>query len=637
MFGADSFDERGKYATHATVLSNIVDSQGNSQMFRRVKPADAGPNSSIRLYLDILPTRVPVYARNADGSYTLDVDGNPVAVSGQTVAGFKAKWVATAVPFDNQGNDTFGIGAQIPGDQVDLTTSTQSIRYPFFDFKAPYFGADGNNYGIRMWAPTIKGTSPLDDRIVANDKVYPFRMSCVYRPTALSTPSTVVTQRAEQFVQVAFKPDTVDSNTETLLYVGDVFIQSYQDLDSQVTAATYGPFGEMHTYTSNIEAVLTLVYNQEKLHITEFSDIDGTNTDIYRLNLISGVSSQDVPYSTFVLNNTGNFVRLSENATIYASGGSDGTMNETLFAGLVTELCAEFAQETSVLQDSAKYPYSYIYDSGFPLATKYALLNFLGIRKDTFVFLSTHDVLGVSLSSAQENSMAIALRTRAQMYPDSEYYGTPVFRAMIVGRSGKLLNSQYTKRLPLTIEVAKKVSQYMGASNGVWKPGLAFDVAPQNQVSMFTDINVTFTPVSVRNKDWAAGLVWVQSYDRKSFFFPAFKTVYDNDTSVLNSLATAAVFVELTKVGERVWRDFTGRSDLTNSQFAERIDKAIVEKVTGRFDDRFVIVPQTYYTLADEARNYSFTTTVKVYANGMKTVMTFNLEARRREELETTP
>ncbi len=92
MYGEDSFDLRSPYATHATVLSNTVNAQGNAQMIERLKPADANPPASIRLSLDVLETLLPEYERNTDGSYKLNVAGEKIE-TGQTIAGFKSKWV----------------------------------------------------------------------------------------------------------------------------------------------------------------------------------------------------------------------------------------------------------------------------------------------------------------------------------------------------------------------------------------------------------------------------------------------------------------------------------------------------------------------------------------------------------------
>lgn len=237
------------------------------------------------------------------------------------------------------------------------------------------------------------------------------------------------------------------------------------------------------------------------------------------------------------------------------------------------------------------------------------------------------------MSSSQESSLAIALRTRLQMYPESDFFGTHVMRGMIMGRSGKLLNSQFGKKLPLSFELAVKAAKYMGAGNGVWKSGFSFDQAPNNAIEMFSEVNVTFTPATVRNKDWAVGLNWVDSYDRKTLYFPALKTVYDNDTSVLNSFFTMMACIELQKVGERTHRRFSGVSSLSNAQLIERVNTFVKENTNSRFDGRFVIEPDAYFTAADVARGYSWTLPIKIYAPNMKTVMTLSVQSFRLEDI----
>ena len=626
LFGENSFDLRKPWATHATVLSNAINAQANAQMIQRVKPVDAAPPASIRLSLDVVACQLPTYNREADGSYELDDAGAPVP-TGSTVAGFKAKWVVGQV-----GDADFGSGAQANGDIVE--GAIQSTRFPIMDLVVPSFGAYGNNVGLRLWAPTSKSSIPLDDRLLTQEKVYPIRMACVSRANATNTARIVESLSAEQFVNVCLKPNTIDRNTDTLVYAEDVFLQAFENKSDLRFSPVYGPFGQFHVYSDNVESLLGQFYDAEKPFIDGFSDFDGSADEQFRFNMISGVSSQNVPYSAFQLvTGTSDSVRFSESATVYAQGGSDGTMNETLFAELVAAEMDGYANENSRLQDSAKYPESIIYDSGFPLATKYALAKFISIRKDTAVVLSTHDVNGRTLSASEESALAIALRTRLQMYPESEFFGTGVVRGMIVGRSGKF-NGQYRKHLPLTLEIASKAAAYMGAGNGQWKSNFAFDSAPNNNVSMFTDINVTFTPASVRNKDWANGLNWVDQFDRRSYYFPALKTVYDNDTSVLTSFFTMMAIVELEKVGERARRQFSGVSSLTNGQLIERVNEFVVENTQGRFDGRFIIKPNAHFTAADLARGYSWTLAIQVFAPNMKTVMTLSIESYRIEDLQ---
>src|SRR5579872_5656777 len=92
----------------------------------------------------------------------------------------------------------------------------------------------------------------------------------------------------------------------------------------------------------------------------------------------------------------------------------------------VATAAAGYADPNNILQNTAKYPESIIYDTGFPLATKKALCSFIAVRKDTSVVLCTYDTTGQVLTAAEESSMGVALKAYLQQYPESDYYGTPV-------------------------------------------------------------------------------------------------------------------------------------------------------------------------------------------------------------------
>lgn len=635
MFGEETFDELSKYANHQTVLSNIINAEGNAQMIQRVEPTDANPPASLRLSLDVLPMAVPEYERNTDGSFKLNAQGQKIA-TGATVPGFKVKWVADAVEVGTDGESTFGKGARKAGNMVDATTSTQSQRYPIKDIVAPYFGEDGNNYGIRFYAPTTQSNTSIDPTLLEDAKVmaYPFRMSCMYKATPQSTPKFVFTQYAEQYVDVCLKSGVINKRTGKQASVEDIFIQSYQDLEHPSNPPMYGPFGDVHVYQNNIEELLDLFYAAEKNLTTTGSDFTGAVGEEYRFNLLSGTTSSGVPYHSYQIEyNEADAVRLSESTTIFARGGSDGTMDNQKFDLLVADAVKEYANPLSPLQDTATYPESIIYDSGFSLDTKYALGSFLSIRKDTAVAVGTYTVGDPMLTPSEDTSLAIALRTRFQMYPESSYFGTPVTRAIIIGRSGKLLSSQTKYRLPLTLELAKKSAKYMGAGDGNWKSGQAFDAHPGSLVTMFGELSSIFTPASVRNKDWDACLNYPLPYSRRSAFFPALKTVYSDDTSVLNSYFTMMACCTLQKIGEQAWRKYSGSSNLTNAQLSEEVVKFVNENVNGKFDGRFVIVPEVYFTEADLQRGYSWGLRIKLYAPNMKTVMTLSVQTYRLDDL----
>lgn len=629
MYHADSFNERSKWATCATVLSNVLNSQGNQQMFQRLKPKDAGPNASLRITMDLLQTSVDEYQRNDDGTIRKNADGLPTP-TGQKIPGYIGRLVARQVP-----QDDFGTAVEQTGEYNDGVN--QSVSFPLFDLEVPHFGADGNNSGLRIWAQTAVGLDSLDDRILTNEGVYPFRMACLRRDDEMSSGRVARTNFNETSVQVAFKPGAIDRNTDLELYVGDVFLQNYEDFDNPAAPPKWGPFGKMAVYDDSIKKLLGLIYDAEAPYFDpDTSDAQGFDkeAELYLINLFGACSSRNVPYHAFILESSGaDVMRASENSVVYAVGGSDGTMNEAVLNELIREEMLEYADPNSPVQDLVVNPESVMVDPGFELATKYALCNFIAVRRDTCVILSTHDVMGETLDGAQESSLGISLRTRLQLFPESELNGTHVCRGMVVGHSGEFLDSRYPRRLPLTLEIAKKAAAYMGAGNGRWKAGLSFDSAPRSVVSNFKNVNATFKPVSVRNTDWKNSLVTVQSFEMRSVFFPALKTVYDNDTSVLNSFFTMFIFCDLHKVGHRQWRNFTGSDKRSPSELKRDAEKHINDAVKDKYDNRVIIIPEVYYTKTDRDRGYVWRTRIKVGANNMTTVNVLELEAHRMEDL----
>lgn len=631
VFGTESFNLRGKYANHSTVFSNLVNAEGNAQILQRLIPHDAGPEANLIAWLDVLPTVVDLYERNSDGSIKLDLAGTPIITG--TTNGYKVKWVITHRSSVSSMAD-FGTATVMPGDQVDQLTSTQSERYPIFELKASSVGEYGNLSGIRLWAPTVGPAQALPTKMMAEEMAYPYFISVIRKATATSTPALVETIFGERRVLVTFKPDVIDPLTDKELYIGDTFINSYQNVTDDRYPKLHGDFGTLHVYNSNIETLTGLFHAAEAPYIDQFSDIKTDAVTKHLFNFVSGVSSFNVPYHSFVFVDNNNSTRFSELTNIYAAGSSDGTMNDTVHAQLVEEAMAAYLDPNNEVQDLAYNVESIIYDTGFPLSTKYSLCNFIAQRKDTFTALGTHTVGDRILDASEEHSIAIALRTRLQMYPESDFFGTPVMRGMIIGRSGKLRNSQYTKHLPLTAEIAIKSARFMGAGNGRWKDGQHFDGAPGSIVENMYDININWVSASVRNRNWDVGLNFVLRYDRSSYFFPALKTVYENNTSVLNSYFTAMAICQLNKISHAAWREFTGTSGLTNAQLIERVNEFVNKRTQNRFADRFVIVPDAQITDADLVRGFSWTLPIKIYANNLMSLMITHVQAYRMEDLQ---
>lgn len=638
-FGAKSLDSRSPYFNHQSVLVNTLQGKGNAVMVQRVIPADAGPKARMLLSLEIVEDEIPQYQRGSNGKFLLDQTGAKIPVVGNTTEiGYKARWKLndwmagqTAEEFGNVSTKVGTLTATVGGDQA--------MVYPILEFEANFVGAFGNNFGIRLAAPTTDSSSIVNSSVADNIKAALYRLSVVKRSEVTSTANVVETLNGEPTMDFTFKPNAINTIIDQQMSLEDIFIDAYQDVETAGFPPIYGPFGRIKVYDDNLLELLQKV---------AVSELDTSSTLIpeeaaddeeysYLVNLLTGKDIHGVPYYTYELQGaSGGGVVFSDisTTTLMAAGGSDGTMNDLAFDLLVRDQLANYGDlEGLDLLDDAMYPQSCFYDTGFKLDTKMAALTILGRRKDMWLALSTQDVLLPQNTETEEVSIAISLKTAARNYPESEMYGTPVCRAIVFNYSGLLIGSKYKKILPLTIEFASKCAEYMAAGNGIWRPGFGFDLSPQNQIRMFRKVNAVYKPMSQRVRDWANGMVWVQNYDRRSAFWPAVQTVYDDDSSVLNSAINMIIAVDLEKVAQRTWRDLTGNSSLTADQFVERSDALIRTRVEGRYDGRVVIIPETYYTKADTQRGYSWSCKIHMYAPSMRTVGTFTISAHRIEDL----
>lgn len=633
IFGDATFDERGLYFNHATLFCNETNAQANSHVIQRVLPTDAGPRANAILWLDILETTVDRYQRLPDGSIAVDELGDPTIIS--TTPGIKAKWVKT-IRATVSDQETFGNKTQAQGDQTDPDTNAHSVRYPIFELEEYCEGADGNNTGFRLFAPTAANGASMPTKMMNQYQTYPYIFQVLSRPDANTSPKPVKTLTGETQVMFTFKQGVINPTTARSLGWDQIILQSYNQIDVPGYPDIFGRVNKMSVYYANIQTITALMYGYEADFIDANSDITEDPASAGLLNFVTGVSSQNIPYESYVFVDSQTSVRMSEYSNIMLEGGSDGTMsNEMYEAAVITEM-ARYADTTDVVQDLAGNPESYLYDSGFSLDGKFALAQFISIRKDTLTVLGCHTVGEPELTEAEEHSVAVSLRTRLQMYPESTYFGTPVMRAMIMGRSGLVRDSLFTKPVPLTFEINSKFSKYMGAGNGAWKSGSSPEGAPGNIISRMKNINITWTPENVRNQNWDVGLNWIQRYDRDSFIFPHYKTVYNDDTSVLNSMLTASAIAQLNKVGYACWLEYVGRSDLSGAQLCDRCNAFISQRVDGKFDNRFTIIPEATITDTDNLRGFSWTLPIKLGADNMRTVMTTYVEAYRKADL-TTP
>lgn len=626
VLGAETWVNGSAYFTHATLFANAFNARGNACIYKRIIPEDAGPRANLTLWLDVLKSDVDLYERNTDGSIKTDSLGDPIVIG--TTPGYIAKWVVTSR--DQHGQEELGGYTIRTGDQVDPRTGMISERFPIFDFVVDSQGAYGNQLGVRFWTPNVN-QEDIPYTMMTETKAFPYNFAIVKRETPTSSAEAVKTVFNEASIMVTFKPGTEDPLTTQKLFIGQRVVSSYSSGSDPTLPYEPPPFGGFYLYQNNLDGLLKEFHAAETPFIDQWSDFTSNEEDYGLFNPITGQSTYGVPYHSFIFSNMGDSLTFSKFTDVSAAGGSDGTMTQEVFDAAVAKEVVRYRDRKDPLMDLAYHVESILYDSGFTSATKFVLPSFISQRHDTFLVLGTHIFGGKKLTESEEHSMAVSLRTRIMNYPESGYYGTPATRAMIMGCSGVIRNTEY--RVPATYEIGIKFASYMGASNGRWKGTARPDGNPGNVIEELVDLNMVFVPESVRTRFWSVGLNWIQRYDLNSFFIPAYRTVYPDDTSILTGVINVLGICTVNKIGHKCWRTFSGISGLTNLQLCERVNNYIRSETKGIFDDRFIIEPRASVTNLDEARNFSWTLAIGFGASGIKTVQTMMVEADRAERM----
>lgn len=634
IYGDETFNPDGKYYTHQTPFLEVAARNANNCVVHRLSAPDAKDAANVAVYLDVLPTQVPMYEKNINGSIKLDVGGLPiVAKDGQgadiMVAGYKVCWV---LDFTEAASGEYQPGMLNPRPGIQTDGATQSQQFPIHEIACSAPGEFGNKLAVRFFAALESDNYAFPTSFLNDAKVYPYYFQLLKLVDA-STGKTepVINGFGSQFSRFTTKKNAQDPTTGLPIDFEKVVTEQY----IEASTLSGSGIGSVVSYTTIINDLLQDFYDAEAATVDAYRDsvINSVDNNIHALNMLSFTSSNGSPYNAIKVVDVAGSVRMTRNTNLFLKGGDDGTITETLLDELVALDMLKYNDPTSEYNDLVAYPESIIYDSGFAMNTKKALTKFISRRKDTFVAASTFAHNNSAYLLADQYSAGVALKSVFELYPESETFGTSVMRGIVMTGSGRLVSGAYKKRLPLTYELCYMASRFMGAKNGAWKNGFAFDRAPRSVITQLKDIDITWVPSQTRQAMWAVGLNFALNFKVKSQFFPALQTVYENDTSVLNSFFTAVAISYLNKVGHAAWRQFSGSVSLTAAQLEEEVDSFVAASVKDKFDGMFVIIPSCKVTEFDAKRGYSFTLTTKIYANGMKSVMTNSVQAYRMEDL----
>lgn len=509
-------------------------------------------------------------------------------------------------------------GNDLKATVVTKTTDEQSSNfYELISIEYNTKGRYGEQYGISI-APADNKTQMLYSRTL-NGFVYELRL---FRKDPLSQQRNIIyTNNNDDKALFCFNPNNVYSQDNPHYLINVIKEQFNSEEDSNLDT-----FGKVTIH-------------------------DDAFVALHELLKKNGLTNSDNYWEYDILSTAK--ITLSKDLVYNFSGGSDGyNITSSNYVSMKINILEEYdamvynylsnLTEDSDIANMAKFPLSIVYDSGFSMRTKLAMRNILRLRPDVVVGLSTfmvanhyEDIDGsigfeYSYNDSQENAIALAssLKTAFALIPESQAHGTPTMRSFITIQSGINTKSRFNVRQSIIIDLVEKFSRYMGQSIR-WNPQAYFDGSPNNELKGWVNVNFTYRSASLKETAWDAGIIWVENKDTSTMFYPAYQTVYPDDTSVLNNVFTVMACCYLNKVAHRTWATVTGDSKIAPSALVDKISDIIETETNGIFDNRFTIKANTYFSAADNVRGYSWTTDIELTSEVAKTVGIYKITAHR--------
>ena len=552
-YGEGTFDQSTKYfSREALYLNNLFTRQG--AFIVRLAEANTSNTGSLVLELTVKKTKVVQYEKDDNGQWVRDTNGDKIPVTDGNGAevvedGYELKWSTRPLVMTdpNAGGAAVGsatIGGSAVGGSSEFRPETVTnllpvtygtgddayTVYPILAIKANSVGEYANDIGVKLFSDLDN----IDDTLASNLGSMLYSFGLVKKTYGQDTVSAIKTNLGDNIVDFTAKPGQVDSRTARQVSFEDVVGNYYDDLPV-----------EIKLYEENIEAVGEL--------IQEVEVDDATVVSPWAVNLVDPYNLDNEPYAHVVMSDDSDAIDLNESRILYLTGGSDGNIDDATIETLTRQYLKDLVYPE--LLDQPRYPFTHIIDTGVSIETKYAFINFLGVHDAFKLVLSTQDAnLGRFNTKAEDLSTGSALYAKCLLQPESIIKGTEVCRAEIYQQSGYLATGLYKGIVPATYDIMGKKSQY----NSTQRMGGIPAGLPASEIDIYKKWNWTPCDADFKQKSWDSGLNYFQHFDMTGIHWPAMRTVYRYDTSVLSSANFTDAVVYTKHIARYNWSKYAG-------------------------------------------------------------------------------
>lgn len=630
IYGLKTLDRRGKFFNMQTLLAEALAAEGVPLFIKRLRPDDAGNPARITLAIDVVRDEIPKTNNQLAGFDYPEIVGDEIDVDPDAIE--KVIGIRGRIVLLESNAAAVGTAAPTPGTMVSTIDAAQSTIYPLLELPASFFGEPGNMLGMRMWAPTSRDALPVDEEVAEQFNTRMYRFQFLRKASATASPTILQTVLGDISVDACFAPGAFSESSDLDYYAGDRLVQEYEDSgNASGQAPIYSPFEQIYVYTDNIATVQNMVYVEE---LTINPAAEDLTSNAGMVDIFTGIDYDGYRHHALYLNGAlEGGIRLGQSTTVYASGGSDGTIDSSVYDELVTRENVSFGELGDSYQNRPLYPFTHIIDTGLGMEAKEAHNAVTSKRNDLIAWTTTFvEADGRAPTTSEEVSRAISLMAGMRANPESTLYGTPACRGVLVMQTGKWAQGGLRKPVPQIIDFAVSWAQMSGAANGRMTDGQNFDAYPNNEVNLISDINVDYFDLRVQNTLNRNGATYSLNKDMNTRYYPLLRSVYNDDTSVLLSPITVSICTDLIRLAYIVHAEHSGNASLSKEQLAQSCNNRLLELISGgRYNGRVTVIPETTFTKEDDLRGYSWHFKLTVQANNPRSVMIFDLETQRTD------
>ncbi len=601
-FGAGTFDETTNYFSREAFFAKALFPRVGCFIVRLAE--ETAKAATVVLELKVQKGKIKQWERDSNGYYTYSPETDeriplldPDTQTQIEEDGVKFTWNVRALKEDQDQPETLK--------NLKPTTygsgDNEYVVYPILAAKAKSVGAYANNTGFKFFFDSDN----FDATLARSVKSIPYAFGMVSKSYGQDTVSPILSRYQSHYENFVVRPHQIDLRTNRQVSFENVMKNNYRSEDI--------PW-DIKLYTDNIETIGKLVQ--------EVEDDDDTLSDPLLVNLTSeyNVDGKPMPHVEF----TDDSLVLNKTFVVYLKDGADGKLTDAATEELTRQYLNDLINPD--ILNAAKYPFNYIIDTGVGLKTKEAFINFMGKGREDFkVMLSTQDSnLGRYNTKAEDYSTGMSLYASALLQPESMEKGTECCRVTICMHAGKVADTNFDVIIPFTYDLAVKKSLYLSTQAISGQPtGL-----PNSAVTGFYEWNWDASDPDTKQQSWECGLNYVQSYDMQGIHWPALRSVYRYETSVLSSdfFTDAVVFCK--QIARFQWAKFAGM-EMDFSRYASIASKSVQDAITAMLGGQLTASAALTQTPEQRKIGYESTLTITLLGNAQQRIWSVDLICRR--------